>query len=479
MRGTSDGHAQQEEHPLSDAYADYRCPGCGEPRPIVSVKDRRRLDGGGKIFHSRECQKRASSETRPCNVCQTPVTRRRSEFSDGGAYCPEHRGMHRLNRQTYTCDNPTCTNDVERTPANAHGAIYCSRTCSGAAGRKADPVTVRCAGCEIVFAVKGKARIQRVNDGKPVYHNRECQKAASRIELRCTNFDTCNNTVWRYRTQLSKSPDDRPVRVFCDPCIESGQDARRRRTGTTEPCGICGKPVYRRPVEGKGEVRYCSTACRAESLRGPRVERQTRDCIVCETAFTLTPQQVLQDVKTCSRECTAVTRRRKPGERYIDPDGYAWITTPDGRNMGEHRYKMEVLLADVLKGEPLPKGANVHHVNGNRSDNSTDGALSLGPEGRWRSGNLELWVTSQPSGQRLVDLIQAAVLAELEEYRRRFGSMADVAEREMREQGYRPVGELLEQASQILLEGGEHMTAEQRAKLAAILERRGIQVTAP
>jgi hypothetical protein len=92
--------------------------------------------------------------------------------------------------------------------------------------------------------------------------------------------------------------------------------------------------------------------------------------------------------------------------------------------MFEHRYVMEQLLGDVLDGGPLPRGVNVHHINGDKADNRTDGPLARGPNGHWCSGNLELWVTSQPSGQRLVDLIQKAMLDELEEYRRRFGTLS-------------------------------------------------------
>jgi hypothetical protein len=58
-----------------------------------------------------------------------------------------------------------------------------------------------------------------------------------------------------------------------------------------------------------------------------------------------------------------------------------------------------------LLGRPLVKGETVHHVNGDRSDNSTDGPL----DGRYRSGNLELWSSWQPAGQKVSDKIEYAV----------------------------------------------------------------------
>lgn len=50
----------------------------------------------------------------------------------------------------------------------------------------------------------------------------------------------------------------------------------------------------------------------------------------------------------------------------------------------EHTFVMSKIL-----GRPLARGENVHHKNGNRSDN--------------RPENLELWSTYQPPGQRVED----------------------------------------------------------------------------
>jgi hypothetical protein len=90
--------------------------------------------------------------------------------------------------------------------------------------------------------------------------------------------------------------------------------------------------------------------------------------------------------------------RRESGEGHLNKQGYVMLRV-NGRDVAEHRLAMERLL-----GRELERHETVHHLNGIRSDNRTDRQL-LG----FRSGNLELWSSWQPSGQRVIDKVEFAI----------------------------------------------------------------------
>lgn len=171
-------------------------------------------------------------------------------------------------------------------------------------------------------------------------------------------------------------------------------------------CIVCGKSF---PVPFPSNKREtCSDPCRqaarrktlAARPRGRRVDWKTVAC-VCGRPFELPPWRAnQQDTYYCSPEHREQYRPRGGGRphrvktqrRYRE--GYVWVyLPPEERPNGwgyshypEHRHVMRQAL-----GRDLREFENVHHINGNKADN--------------RPENLELWITKQPKGQRVDDLL--------------------------------------------------------------------------
>lgn len=87
---------------------------------------------------------------------------------------------------------------------------------------------------------------------------------------------------------------------------------------------------------------------------------------------------------------SADLQRRAQGEGYVTPTGYL-VRAVDGVWEYEHRRAVEQKI-----GRKLLRGENVHHVDGDKLNNDPS--------------NLELWSDrAQPSGQRVVDKVRAAI----------------------------------------------------------------------
>ena len=243
-------------------------------------------------------------------------------------------------------------------------------------------------------------------------------------------------------------------------CLPHYKRARKGRPLTPSIRPLYGRRVYKIcEAQGCGEYSYALGHCQGHYNRLPQTvarhkawregrkwPKQTKVCVVCELSFEAQHPnsiccpslicrkeraRVLQSTKrsdptkarcsvfNCARPrvgskiyCSAHEQRLRNGIALEKPlqnrnipigakrfsanqQGYVEIkvgkatSRRHGGWMLEHRYVMEQHI-----GRPLYKHENVHHLNGIKDDNRLD--------------NLELWSSSQPSGQRVADKVDWA-----------------------------------------------------------------------
>jgi endogenous inhibitor of DNA gyrase (YacG/DUF329 family) len=107
------------------------------------------------------------------------------------------------------------------------------------------------------------------------------------------------------------------------------QKARNRRTGTNVKCSNCRKIIYRNKFWlDRHKRHFCSNNCRYIFTKGPN-------------------------------------HHQWGGGRYLAPSiGYVMMYTGNGKRQREH-----ILIVERGLGRQLPKGAVVHHINFNKTDN--------------------------------------------------------------------------------------------------------------
>lgn len=149
--------------------------------------------------------------------------------------------------------------------------------------------------------------------------------------------------------------------------------------------------------EGCSGSIYANKVCRDHFVPSERIRQ-----------FKVKPEGLVCSVPGCGGKYLAKGLCRKhynANRKYDNPStrlrgekgkgsvkrGYVYRTIGGraGKHIAEHRLIMEKIL-----GRPLLSNENVHHVNGVRNDN--------------RPENLELWSSSQPSGQRIEDKVRWA-----------------------------------------------------------------------
>ena len=167
----------------------------------------------------------------------------------------------------------------------------------------------------------------------------------------------------------------------CKPCQNEYYNTWQKQNLQKKAAEQCPLPGCTRPM-------YFSGMCRSHYDKRRRANPK-RFCSIlgCHLGHSARGYCLthLHRVRRTGSPGTNQRLRAANGEGWINADGYRKITV-DGTGILEHRHVMEKIL-----GRSLLKTENVHHVNGVRLDN--------------RLENLELWSTSQPSGQRVADKV--------------------------------------------------------------------------
>lgn len=175
---------------------------------------------------------------------------------------------------------------------------------------------------------------------------------------------------------------------------------RQPRTLLDLTCPHCGKSFQRYKSRVTGNLAFCTAECywkssyRTESVGASNRQRnpdaqETRPCGTCGvdvTRYISTGQSTFY----CSRACRWENHLHQKQTRV---NGYVLVFVGKGEpGAGKSGHKLEHrMVMEQMLDRPLRDKENVHHINGIKDDN--------------RPENLELWTTSQPSGQRVEDKI--------------------------------------------------------------------------
>ena len=177
-------------------------------------------------------------------------------------------------------------------------------------------------------------------------------------------------------------------------------------------CELCGTSFDATPARPKYEPpkRFCRK-CVGRGRNLVKFNRVTITCKQCGKIFDVPHSRfVCHKTQFCSRQCKHENWRaggnpilQKPKPPSIGIDGYVLIHAPEHpeakarrqRGVRNYRLREHRLVMEKMLGRPLLPNETPHHKFGDRQDNRTE--------------SLELWVKTQPSGQRVSDLIDYVV----------------------------------------------------------------------
>lgn len=163
----------------------------------------------------------------------------------------------------------------------------------------------------------------------------------------------CGST-FKHSVQIVRA--EKGARFCSQPCRASHRHDLARKNWIQKVCERCSRPFQVK--RSRADAKFCSHTCSGPGkAKRPPAPIRVRVCQRCGGSFTV---KYPGDSKVfCSFSCRSRSRPLRP---TVD---YRSTTDERGRRQKVHRMRAEAAL-----GRPLPKGAEVHHADGSKSEHA-------------------------------------------------------------------------------------------------------------